>query len=128
MSNDPIAIIGIGCRYPGGVSDSETFWQLIQTGTDVIKEIPRERWDVNACYDPDPNAEGKMNTRYGGFLENIDKFDAEFFGISPREAEQIDPQQRLLLECSWESLEHAGIIPKQSKYLVVSAPQAKILP
>ena len=103
--DEPIAIIGMGCRYPGGVSDPESFWRLLREGVDAISEVPRERWEVDALYDPDPDARGKMMTRWGGFLSNIDQFDPGFFGISPREAEKMDPQQRLLLETSWEALD-----------------------
>ncbi|WP_315729245.1 MULTISPECIES: polyketide synthase, partial [unclassified Bradyrhizobium] len=106
---EPIAVVGMGCRYPRGVSDPGTFWRLIDEGIDAVTEVPSERWDVDALYDPDPNALGKMTTRSGGFLTGIDRFDSGFFGISPREAVSMDPQQRLLLETSWETLEHAGI-------------------
>ncbi|MBT6047726.1 MAG: polyketide synthase, partial [Candidatus Scalindua sp.] len=109
--NEPIAVIGMGCRFPGGVDNPETYWQLLRDGVDAITEIPRDRWDIDAYYDPDPEVPGKMYTRYGGFLTGIDRFDSEFFGISPREAIHIDPQQRLLLEVSWEALENAGIVP-----------------
>jgi acyl transferase domain-containing protein len=105
----PIAIVGIGCRYPGGIVDVETFWRVLEEGVDAVTEVPRERWDIDALYDPDPTAPGKMTTRCGGFLAEIDRFDAGFFGISPREAVSLDPQRRLLLETSWEALEHAGI-------------------
>jgi epothilone polyketide synthase D len=108
---EPIAIVGIGCRYPGGVSDPESFWRLLDQGIDVMAKVPAERWDVEALYDPDPDAAGKMVTRVGGFLRDVDKFDADFFGISPREATKVDPQQRLLLETSWEALERAAIAP-----------------
>src|SRR5262245_15619724 len=110
---EPIAIVGIGCRYPGGIVDAETFWRLLEEGIDAVTEVPRERWDIDALYDPDPAAPGKMTTRCGGFLPEIDRFDAGFFGISPREAVSLDPQQRLLLETSWEALEHAGIAAEQ---------------
>src|SRR5262245_15290397 len=106
---EPIAIVGIGCRYPGGIADTETFWRVLEEGVDAVMEVPRERWDIDALYDPDPAAPGKMTTRCGGFLAEIDRFDAGFFGISQREAVSLDPQQRLLLEVSWEALEHAGI-------------------
>ena len=106
---EPIAIVGIGCRFPGHAHSPETFWQLLKEGTLATSEVSAERWDINAYYDPDPDAPGKMYTRYGGFLENIAQFDASFFGISPREAVRMDPQQRLLAEVSWEALEHAGI-------------------
>jgi acyl transferase domain-containing protein/acyl carrier protein len=105
---EPIAIIGLGCRLPGGINDPETFWQLLATGGNTRSEIPHDRWDVDQYYDPDPEAPGKMYTRYGNFLTEVDQFDPAFFGISPREAAAIDPQHRLLLEVSWEALERAG--------------------
>jgi epothilone polyketide synthase D len=110
--DEPIAIIGIGCRFPGGVADPEAYWRLLEDGVDPIREVPRDRWDIDAYFDPNPDAPGKMYARSGGFLDGIDRFDAAFFGISPREAQAIDPQQRLLLECSWEALERAGIPPE----------------
>jgi len=109
---EPIAIIGMGCRFPGGASSPEAFWRLLHDGVDAISEVPPDRWAVDAYYDPDPNAPGKMSTRWGGFVERADLFDAEFFGIAPREAASMDPQQRLLLEVSWEALEHAGQAPE----------------
>ena len=113
QKTEPIAIIGMGCRFPGGVKDPETFWQLLQNGVDAITEIPSQRWDVEHYFDPDPDVPGKMYTRYGGFLDEVDRFDPQFFGISPREAMGMDPQQRLLLEVSWEALEVAGLAPEQ---------------
>lgn len=106
--DEPIAIIGMGCRFPGGVKDPDSYWTLLKNGTDAIIQVPSERWEIDRWYDPDPDKKGKMNTKWGGFLEDISLFDAEFFGISPREAHYLDPQQRLLLEVCWETLEHAG--------------------
>lgn len=104
---EPIAIIGIGCRFPGA-KDPQAFWQLLCDGVDAITEIPGDRWQIEQLYHSDPDEPGRMNSRYGGFLEQVDQFDPHFFGISPREAVSIDPQQRLLLEVSWEALEDAG--------------------
>ncbi|MFI4954657.1 MAG: SDR family NAD(P)-dependent oxidoreductase, partial [Gammaproteobacteria bacterium] len=110
---EPIAIIGIGCRFPGGAEGPEQFWSLLQEGLDSSIEVPKERWNIDAYYDPNPDAPGKMISRKSSFLtSSIADFDAEFFGISPREAEYLDPQQRLLLEVTWEALEDAGIEPK----------------
>ncbi len=106
---EPIAIVGIGCRYPGGVKDPDSFWQFLAAGGDAIQEIPPDRIDLESYFDPNPATPGKMSTRWGGFLDQIDSFDAAFFGISPREAERMDPQQRLLLEVAWEALEDAGL-------------------
>ena len=106
--NEPIAIIGMGCSFPGGASDPDRFWQILEQGIDTCKEIPRERWDIDTFYDPDPAAPGKMLTRYGHFVAAVDQFDPAFFGISPREATALDPQHRLLLEVSWQALERAG--------------------
>ncbi|BAZ50019.1 beta-ketoacyl synthase [Nostoc sp. NIES-4103] len=107
---EPIAIVGIGCRFPGANSP-EAFWHLLRNGIDAISEVPKERWDVDSFYDPEPATPGKMSTRYGGFIEGVDSFDPGFFGISPREAERIDPQQRLVLKVAWEALENAAIAP-----------------
>ncbi|MEM6448169.1 MAG: type I polyketide synthase, partial [Cyanobacteria bacterium P01_D01_bin.123] len=107
---EPIAIVGMGCRFPGA-SDPASYWKLLHSGVDAISEVPPERWDVDALYDEVPATPGKMNTRWGGFLQQVDSFDPGFFGISPREAERMDPQQRVVLEVAWESLEHAGIDP-----------------
>ena len=110
---EPIAIVGMSCRFPGGANDPEKYWQLLSDGVDAITEVPPLRWHLDDHYDPNPDTAGKMYTRYGGFLDQVDQFDAQFFGISPREAVRIDPQQRLLLEVSWEALEKAGLIPNQ---------------
>ncbi|MEK7327740.1 MAG: polyketide synthase, partial [Chloroflexota bacterium] len=108
---EPIAIVGLGLRFPGDANDSESFWRLLRDGVDAIAEVPADRWDINAYYDPDPDAPGKMSSRWGGFVKRVAEFDAQFFGIAPREAASMDPQQRLLLEVAWEALEHAGIAP-----------------
>ena len=108
---EPIAIIGMACRYPGSVNNVEDFWRLLCNGTDAITEIPKDRWTIDSFYDPDPDAAGKILTRWGGFLDQVDQFDPQFFGISPREADGMDPQHRLLLEVAWEALEHAGQAP-----------------
>jgi acyl transferase domain-containing protein/acyl carrier protein len=109
-SDEPIAIVSVACRFPGA-PDPEGFWELLSGGVDAIREIPDDRFDVDEYYDPDPEAPGKIYTRYGGYLEGIDGFDPEFFGISPREAVWMDPQQRLMLEIAWEGLERAGYAP-----------------
>ncbi len=108
---EPIAIIGIGCRFPGGADTPAKFWQLLRDGIDAIEDIPQDRWDINEYYDPDPDAPGKMSIRQGGFVEHVETFDPNFFAISSREAVSMDPQQRLLLEVSWEALESAALIP-----------------
>ena len=106
-----VAIIGIGCRLPGGAVTPDDFWRLLCAGVDAITEVPPDRFDVEAVFDPEPGTAGKLYARWGGFIEDVDRFDAEFFGISPREAARIDPQQRLLLEVAWEALEDAGQVP-----------------
>lgn len=111
--NEPIAIIGMGCRFPKGVGNPKDFWDLLSNGVDAITDIPADRWDVQASYDPNPEVSGKSYIRHGGFIDGIDLFDADFFNIPPREAKQLDPQLRLLLEVAWETLEHAGLSPDQ---------------
>jgi acyl transferase domain-containing protein/NADPH:quinone reductase-like Zn-dependent oxidoreductase/acyl carrier protein len=111
-TTEAIAIIGMGCRFPGGATTPEQFWQQLSQGMDAITEVPPDRWNLSDYYDSDPTIAGKIVTRSGGFVDHLHEFDAEFFGISPREARSLDPQQRLLLEVSWEALEQAGIIPQ----------------
>ncbi len=110
---EPIAVIGMACRFPQAETP-EAYWELLSSGTDAISEIPEDRWDVDAYYDPNSSHPGKMVTRLGGFLSQaVDAFDPQFFGISPREANSMDPQQRLLLEVTWEALETAGLLPER---------------
>src|SRR5262245_8114334 len=97
-SADFIAIIGIGCRFPGGANDPDSFWKLLCNGVDAVTEVPPDRWNIRKFYHPDPSKPGKTNSRWGGFVQDIDLFDAEFFCISAREAAFMDPQHRLLLE------------------------------
>ena len=110
-THGPIAIVGMGCRFPGGVNDAESFWDLLIEGRDAITTVPGWRYDVEKLYDPDPHAKGKVATKWGGFVESPEMFDPGFFGIAPVEAVGMDPQQRMLLEVSWEALEDAGIVP-----------------
>jgi acyl transferase domain-containing protein/NADPH:quinone reductase-like Zn-dependent oxidoreductase/SAM-dependent methyltransferase/acyl carrier protein/short-subunit dehydrogenase len=110
MPQDRIAIIGIGCRFPGGVNDPESFWKLLVEGREAVSDVPPDRWNIERFFDPEPGLPGKSIARRGGFLEGIDQFDPQFFGISPREAPYVDPQHRLLLETAWEAIEDAGLV------------------
>ncbi|NCR21333.1 MAG: acyltransferase domain-containing protein [Microcystis aeruginosa L111-01] len=113
QKNEPIAIIGMGCRFPGGANSPEAFWELLSRGKETIVPVPSQRWDAEAYYDENPDLPNKTYARYGGFIDAVDQFDPQFFGMTPREAIALDPQQRLLLEVSWEALENAGIAPQK---------------
>ncbi|WP_449657736.1 type I polyketide synthase [Streptomyces echinatus] len=116
QGREPIAVIGMGCRYPGGVRTPEDLWRIVDEGVDVVTEFPTDRgWDVEAIYDPEPGAPGKSYVRHGGFLHDAAECDPAFFGISPKDAPGTDPQQRLLLEVTWEAFERAGIDPTTVK-------------
>ncbi len=110
MQKDPVAIIGIGCRFPGGINNPEALWKLMAEGREAVGDVPPDRWNVERYYDPEPGLAGKSVAKRGGFVEGIEQFDPQFFGISPREAPYVDPQQRLLLETAWEAIEDAGIV------------------
>ena len=111
VRGEPLAVVGMACRLPGGIDGPDTLWEALRAGREVVADIPEDRWDVDAFYDPAPGAPAKMYIRRGGFVAGMDLFDAGFFHISPREAQGMDPQHRLLLEVTWEALEHAGIAP-----------------
>ena len=109
VDHGAIAVVGMACRFPGGIGDLDTFWRVLRDGVDCITQVPSRRWDADALTAAEPATPGRINSRYGGFLTDVDRFDAAFFGIGRREAMLLDPQQRLLLETSWEALEHAGL-------------------
>ncbi|HKV13473.1 MAG TPA: GNAT family N-acetyltransferase, partial [Reyranella sp.] len=109
--NVPIAIVGLSCRFPGHANDPDSYWELLRKGEDAIVEVPKDRWDIDSLYDPEPGKPGRIVTRYGGFLDAVEAFDAPFFRLGAREARLMDPQHRLLLEASHHALEHAGIAP-----------------
>jgi acyl transferase domain-containing protein/thioesterase domain-containing protein len=115
LANEPIAVIGLDCRFPGGIEDDAGYWEVLSHGIDCIGEIPAGRWQIDNYYDPDPDKPGKMYTRHGGFLEGVDLFEPQIFGISPLEASAMDPQQRLLLEVSYCALERSGYSPDSLK-------------
>ena len=110
MNKEGIAIIGIGCRFPGGVNDTESFWKLLVEGREAVSDVPPDRWNVERFYDAEPGLAGKTVAKRGGFVDGIDKFDPQFFGISLREAPYVDPLHRLLLETTWEAIEDAGLV------------------
>ena len=112
-ASEPIAIVGIGCRMPGGANDADAFWRILRDKVDTIGDVPPDRWDIAAYHDPDGKRPGSISARRGAFVAGLDSFDPAFFGISPREASRIDPQQRMLLEVAWEAMEDAGSIPSQ---------------
>ncbi len=112
-AREPIAVVGIGCRFLGGANGPDAFWRVLAEGVDAVREVPKDRWDVDALYSPDPATPGRMTTRWGGFLDDVDQFEPSFFGISVREAAGMDPQQRLVLEVAFEALEDAGIAPER---------------
>ena len=109
IQQEPVAIIGMGCRFPGANNPQE-FWKLLRAGRSAIQEVPASRWESEKVYDANPTRPGKMVSRWGGFLEHVDQFDAQAFGILPAEALFMDPQQRLLLEVAWEAFEDAGLL------------------
>ena len=131
QTREPIAIIGIGCRFPGGIIDAESYWSFIEQHGDGVIRVPTDRYSLERHYDPNPSAPGKVYVKQGGFLKHdVRLFDPSLFGISPREAEVLDPQQRLLLEVTWEAIEDAGLQPgalaeQKLEYLLVDLLQIK---
>src|SRR6266516_5092969 len=112
-AKEPIAIVGMACRFPGGANDPSSFWKLLRDGIDAIMEVPEQRWNASRFHHPNAGAPGRMVSRWGGFVGNVDLFDAAFFGIAPREAARVDPQHRWLAEVTWEAMEDAGLPPEQ---------------
>jgi acyl transferase domain-containing protein/NAD(P)-dependent dehydrogenase (short-subunit alcohol dehydrogenase family)/acyl carrier protein len=110
MEKDAVAIIGLGCRFPGGINDAEALWKLLVEGREAVSEVPADRWNSDRFHDSEPGIVGKSITNRGGFIEGLEQFDPQFFGISPREAPYVDPQHRLLLETAWEAIEDAGLV------------------
>src|SRR3981189_252843 len=110
MIKDRIAIIGIGCRFPGGGNDTQSFWKLLVEGREGVSNVLQDRWRIDRFFDTEPGLPGKSIAQRGGFLDRIDQFDPQFFGISPREAPYVDPQHRLILETAWEAIENAGLV------------------
>ena len=108
--NEPIAIVGMACRFPGGADTPNQYWRILRDGVNAVTRVPQDRWNAESLYDPDPQARGRMYTTAGGFIDDVKRFDAAYFGIAPREAALMDPQQRLLLMVSWEAIEHAGLV------------------
>jgi acyl transferase domain-containing protein len=109
----PLAIVGIGCRFPGDADDAESLWTLLTAGRSAIREVPPDRWNLQRFYHANAGVPGVMMTKWGGFVSNLDRFDARFWGVSPREAVRMDPQQRWLLETAWEAFEDSGTPPRQ---------------
>ena len=109
--SEPIAIVGMGCRLPGGVASVDAFWELLREGRCTATAVPADRWDVGAYYDPDPDARGRTYVHSANFIDDVAGFDSQLFDISPREVMTMDPQHRLVLEVGWMALEHAGIAP-----------------